>query len=543
MSAPIDELLIAVRIEQGSNLMQLYEMLRELMGAGGGVNIEFPWTPTQQAWTGMITRLENLKDCCAGLHELIPSIKDELIAHIDTVINNLIAAIIDQFMITIENTIEPKLETFRLTLNELVEHIKVRVMTTLVNIIDKIRGVKTPKARFTEIHDRIIKLKKDIVRYGKISIEIKDLLTKQKFDELLGKNKELLEKIIANKEEFEPKVMEFLEGLEETIKGGDASLGDRLEQFMRDNMHQLLKWMPHEFSDYFLRVFHAIEKAEENILDRLGEPQERRRQVILSAAEMKLDIPEEVLKQEDIDMAVGTIENKVDEIYDRVEAIMEDVRFMFKELPTAKDISGLEKRFSEMESTVDKQFGEFLSDYFGTTDDLRRFAIRLGKITTERTEIRRIIEEYFDKALTKYEPILNENLQKLLEGEFQDFLNQLAAIIDLKIKEDEFEELEATEEELREKFPKGTIITPTDLFSEMKKYEQVEKLQEPTVIQRTDALLREILENRKANQKLNVIGSDVEEIKDNIKPTDEAQRILDADKAKAKERKKGDPII
>ena len=102
MSAPIDELLIAVRIEQGSNLMALYEMLKELMGAGGGVNIEFPWTPAKSTWTNMVKTLNKLAECCRKLHEVIPAMGQELKDFFQQQFENVRDTIIDQFMMIIQ---------------------------------------------------------------------------------------------------------------------------------------------------------------------------------------------------------------------------------------------------------------------------------------------------------------------------------------------------------------------------------------------------------------------------------------------------------
>ena len=126
--------------------------------------------------------------------------------------------------------------------------------------------------------------------------------------------------------------------------------------------------------------------------------------------------------------------------------------------------------------------------------------------------------------------------------EFTTFLDGLASIIDVRAEEDKFEELEATEEELREKFPEGSILTPTDLYDEMSKYEQVEKLRGPDPRIQAIADVMEANRQRKEIAKtLGIVDGNVEDALDLLTPTDDANDILNKDKKEAEKTRKRGP--
>jgi len=87
MSQPIDELMISVAIQEGSNLEELYEMLKEIQQTGK-IKIEMPDVPTKQQITRIQARITETTNNIIKLLKTFPnlweSIKDILLKNIES---------------------------------------------------------------------------------------------------------------------------------------------------------------------------------------------------------------------------------------------------------------------------------------------------------------------------------------------------------------------------------------------------------------------------------------------------------------------------
>lgn len=82
MSQPIDELLISIGIEEGSNLAELYTMLQEIQSGGGNIQVDLSGLPSRQQVTGIGTRIDNLVNTITAQLQTSPEIAPALLESI-----------------------------------------------------------------------------------------------------------------------------------------------------------------------------------------------------------------------------------------------------------------------------------------------------------------------------------------------------------------------------------------------------------------------------------------------------------------------------
>jgi len=72
MSQPIDQLIIAVKIEEGSDLEDLYNILSSIQQTGGRIEVVFPQMVTQNDFTGLLMSFESLKKQFDEIKQIFP---------------------------------------------------------------------------------------------------------------------------------------------------------------------------------------------------------------------------------------------------------------------------------------------------------------------------------------------------------------------------------------------------------------------------------------------------------------------------------------
>ena len=252
MSAPIDELLIAVRIEQGSNLWAFYKMLKDLQKAAGGnfKSIKDTTWFTKAMWNGMITRLENIRDCCKALHELLPDIKESLAQQLDGMFQGMADAIV-------------------IGIRDLLE---MQIQTQLDSNTEVLAGLdKDIKDLIEDLKDMLNDLKKDTKDIPKIL----EKLTGTKIDTHMKAIRKKFDDIWKNKQKFEPDVMNKLQYLENRMATMEGAVKYELSGLHRILRERVDEETTQEQIDMAIATFHTeLEESMEVIHEQIKRTQE-----------------------------------------------------------------------------------------------------------------------------------------------------------------------------------------------------------------------------------------------------------------------------
>jgi hypothetical protein len=89
MSSPIDELLISVGIEEGSNLEELHNMLQEIQAGGGRIEVEIADLPTRGQITAINRRITQVQNALLAELRRMPEITPAILEALNNAIANI----------------------------------------------------------------------------------------------------------------------------------------------------------------------------------------------------------------------------------------------------------------------------------------------------------------------------------------------------------------------------------------------------------------------------------------------------------------------
>jgi len=507
--------------------MDLYRMLRDIQDSGGTIEATMPSWFSQQAWRGLLTRLDNIRDCCRELHGLIPSMREALEHFISEQFITAIQVITDGVVMAIDAGFGDQILAFLDKLQDVDNYIKMDVMNQLSYIIDQLKKVKVDETLFAGIERKLTTLRKTVIDYGKKITAIKNFLDKAKLDEMIGTNKELLEQIIENKERFEPEIKDILDSIEEKIKEPANINIDELKDFISSQTRQLLQNIPLDLQDYFYRVIKQIEDSEKNIEDILKEERERVPTIITQPS---YDIINPQLSDDDFDMFTSIVENKIQDE-------MEELDNRLREIENAAHQAVTFSVWDEFRKEVRESFKSVeVTDLrlWSMEDTLNTFTREFNEFNKEK-RWQKVVKDMLDRHFPNMEDNIAQQLKREINAYFDQEFTELYRVLNTLNNPEAMEELE---QEITEKELERDLST--DLYNAMEKYEKEERARmlrgEGTTISPNL-----IFKGTDAERQLQSIDDKLDEALDSlddINPRgDEAQRTLDDDREKQKKRR------